>query len=310
MIWGAEIAWYLFLAGLGAGAYATAAWLAWKRPEAKIAQRWGRIIAPVVVAIGLVLLMVDASAGIKNPLRFFLLVTNLSSVMAWGVIILSAFMVVAVAGLVLNVAGKRNPRWLDAVGSVLALAVAAYTGVLLGASPAFPLWNPVLLPVLFVVSAASTGIAAVLLAAQVRAAGEMGELAALKRFHGTLPLVELALVVVLLLVTNGVAGSSASAAAAAGAASVANLVSGGYAVLFWAGFMIVGLLVPIGVDAFGSRVRRRVKATAGTDGSAAVAVVVEAAAPSVGLEVAAEVGILVGGFLLRFLIVAAAVPIG
>ena len=296
MIWGAEIAWYLFLAGLGAGAYATAAWLAWKRPEAKMAQRWGRIIAPVVVAIGLVLLMVDASAGIKNPLRFFLLVTNLSSVMAWGVIILSAFMVVAVAGLVLNVAGKRNPRWLDAVGSVLALAVAAYTGVLLGASLAFPLWNPVLLPVLFVVSAASTG--------------EMGEFAALKRFHGTLPVVELALVVVLLLVTNGVAGSSASAAAAAGAASVANLVSGGYAVLFWAGFMIVGLLVPIGVDAYGSCMRRRVRATAGTDGSAAVAVVVEAAAPSVGLEVAAEVGILVGGFLLRFLIVAAAVPIG
>lgn len=305
MVWGVEIAWYLFLAGLGAGAYGTTAWLAWKHPAAVKTQRIGRIIAPVVVGIGLVLLMVDAVAGMRNPLRFFLLVTNLSSVMAWGVIILSAFMVVAVVGLVLNLAGRRNPRGLDLVGVVLALAVAAYTGVLLGVSPAYPLWNLGLLPVLFVVSAASTGIAAVLLVSRLRFADELEGMESLKRFHAALPLVELILVTVLLLVTNGVVGSGASSVAAAGAASVANLVTGTYAPVFWIGLVFVGLVLPSVLDAFGSGTRRRVATTSGNDGG-----VVVTAQPSISVEIGAEVGILVGGFVLRFLIVAAAVPVG
>ena len=52
-----------------------------------------------------------------------------------------------------------------------------------------------------------------------------------------LRVLELVLVAVLLGVTAGSSGS----AAAAGAASVANLVSGAYAVPFWLGFVVVGL---------------------------------------------------------------------
>ena len=33
-VWGAPIAWYLFLAGLGGGAFITSAFLRWKHPEA------------------------------------------------------------------------------------------------------------------------------------------------------------------------------------------------------------------------------------------------------------------------------------
>ena len=69
-IWGAPIAWYLFLAGLGGGAYITSAFLRWRHPEAQGMRRAGHFIAPVAVAIGLVLLMVDAEAGLHNPLRF------------------------------------------------------------------------------------------------------------------------------------------------------------------------------------------------------------------------------------------------
>src|SRR5699024_8134430 len=47
------------------------------------------------------------------------------------------------------------------IGIPWSLAVAVYTGVLLGAAPAIPLWNTWLLPALFTVSALGTGVAAV-----------------------------------------------------------------------------------------------------------------------------------------------------
>ena len=51
-VWGAPIAWYLFLAGLGGGAFITSAFLRWKHPEAHGMRFAGHIIAPVVVIIG------------------------------------------------------------------------------------------------------------------------------------------------------------------------------------------------------------------------------------------------------------------
>lgn len=52
-IWGVIIACYLFLAGLGGGAFITSTFLRWRHPEAVNMIRIGRIIAPVVVIIGL-----------------------------------------------------------------------------------------------------------------------------------------------------------------------------------------------------------------------------------------------------------------
>ncbi len=44
-------------------------------------RRIGLVIAPIAIAIGLVLLMTDAEAGLHDPLRFFYLLTNFDSVM-------------------------------------------------------------------------------------------------------------------------------------------------------------------------------------------------------------------------------------
>ena len=55
-IWGAIIAWYLFLAGLGGGAFATAVFVRYRHPDCKRLMRVGRLIAPIVVIIGLCLL--------------------------------------------------------------------------------------------------------------------------------------------------------------------------------------------------------------------------------------------------------------
>ena len=283
MVWDAIIAIYLFLAGLGAGAFALGALTNWAKTPAPTMMKVSFIVAPVAVAVGTLMLVVDAHAGLMNPLRFFGLVANLGSVMAWGVIILSAFLVVSIVDLIVLLAKKSTPKALDIVGAVLAVCVAAYTGVLLGdAGVAFPLWNMAVLPILFIVSAASTGIAVTLLITRLVAADEAAALPWLGKAGLVLPVLELALVIALL----AVAGMAGGSAGAAGAASVANLVSGPYAVAFWLGFVVIGLAVPFVLE-FMSRRGSQSKA----------------------LPMAGEACVLVGGFMLRYLVIMAAVAV-
>lgn len=283
MVWDAIIAIYLFLAGLGAGAFALGALTNWAKTPAPTMKKVAFIVAPVAVAVGTLMLVVDAHAGLMNPLRFFGLVANLGSVMAWGVIILSAFLVVSIVDLIVLLAKKSTPKALDVVGAVLAVCVAAYTGVLLGdAGVAFPLWNMAVLPILFIVSAASTGIAVTLLITRLVAADETAALPWLGKAGLVLPVLELALVIVLL----AVAGMAGGSAGAAGAASVANLVSGPYAVAFWLGFVVIGLAVPFVLEFMSHR-----------------------GSQSKALPMAGEACVLVGGFMLRYLVIMAAVAV-
>ena len=199
-IWGAIIAWYLFLAGLGGGAFATAVFVRYRHPDCKRLMRVGRLIAPIVVIIGLCLLMFDAAAGFAHPLRFALLLTNFGSVMTWGVVFLAVFVVVALIVLVLDLMKREVPMWLDCVGLVMGLCVAIYTGCLLGVCQGFPLWNSALLPILFLVSAVSTGMAAVLLVGVFYAPDEFNEVVVMKKFHFWLPVIEFVLVAALLFI--------------------------------------------------------------------------------------------------------------
>lgn len=283
MVWDAIIAIYLFLAGLGAGAFALGALTNWAKTPAPTMKKVAFIVAPVAVAVGTLMLVVDAHAGLMNPLRFFGLVANLGSVMAWGVIILSAFLVVSIVDLIVLLVKKSTPKALDVVGAVLAVCVAAYTGVLLGdAGVAFPLWNMAVLPILFIVSAASTGIAVTLLITRLVAADEAAALPWLGKAGLVLPVLELALVIALL----AVAGMAGGSAGAAGAASVANLVSGPYAVAFWLGFIVIGLAVPFVLELMSHR-----------------------GSQSKALPMAGEACVLVGGFMLRYLVIMAAVAV-
>ncbi|MFR4998874.1 MAG: NrfD/PsrC family molybdoenzyme membrane anchor subunit [Slackia sp.] len=285
-IWGAPIAWYLFLAGLGGGAYITSAFLRWRHPEAQGMRRAGHFIAPVAVAIGLVLLMVDAEAGLHNPLRFALLLANFGSVMTWGVVFLSVFMVIALATAVLDIMKKKTPGWIELAGAVMALCVAVYTGALLGVCKTFPLWNNALLPVLFMVSALSAGAASVLLVAVFRHADEFNKAGVLKKFHFCLPIVETLLVASLCFITafNSTAGFE----------SVMSLVAGEWAVWFWLGLVFVGLILPTALETwllfFSSKEFEESK-------------------KAHLISAASDAGVLVGGFMLRYLVVMAAVPV-
>ena len=285
-VWNSLIAWYLFLAGMGGGAFITSAFLHWRHPHAVTLRKIGHVIAPVAVAIGLVLLMFDAEGGRHNPLRFALLLHNPFSVMTWGVVFLAGFMVVSVVVLALDVLKKGVPRWLELVGAAFGLCVGMYTGALLGVVKTFPLWNTALLPVLFLVSAMSAGAASVLLTAIFKHPEEFNRAGVLKKFHFCLPIIELVLVAALLFVTmyNSTAGFE----------SVWSLVAGKWAPLFWIGLVAVGLVLPTVLECrllFFSSKEFEESRTAHY------------------ISAASDAAVLVGGFLLRFLIVMAALPI-
>ena len=285
-IWGAIIAWYLFLAGLGGGAFITSAFLGWRHPEAVSMRKVGHLIAPIAVIIGLVLLMFDAEGGLHNPLRFALLLTNFGSVMTWGVVILAAFVIVALVALVMDLKKRRVPMALEIVGAVLGICVAIYTGCLLGVCKTFPLWNNALLPILFLVSAVSAGAASVLLVAVIRHADEFNRVGVLKKFHFCLPIIELVLVASLMFITsfNSVAGWN----------SVMSLLVGQYAPLFWIGLVLIGLVLPTALETWLLFFSPKE---------------FEESRKAHWISFGSDAGVLVGGFLLRFLVVMAALPV-
>lgn len=299
MVWDWIIALYLFLAGLGAGAFifATVVGLLKTQTDTRKLRLGSMIIALAAVALGTCMLMIDAKAGFANPLRFVYLVSNLHSVMTWGVILLSAFLVLAFVDCIV-VVKKNSCRALDIVTAVFALGVATYTGVLLGVSMAYPLWNAAILPVLFVVSALSSGFAAAGVYGHFACKDQLAQVKFRPLWGVIMPIIEGLLVAFLLIVTAHAAGYQAEA----GAQSVAAIVSGTYAVVFWLGLVIIGLAVPFCIELAGLlRGRKSARNTVQTE---------TADAGSSGFAIAlADAGVVIGAFCLRYIIVLAAVPV-
>lgn len=285
MVWGPMIAWYLFLAGASAGAFLTSAFVEVKYPESVKMRVAGRIIAPIFLGIGLVMLMLDAEAGLHNPLRFFWLIANPGSVMTLGVYFICVFMPVALVSALLEVLKKPVPKWLTWVGIVFAFAVAAYTGFLLGVVKAFPLWNNAVLPILFVVSALSAGLAATSLVGLLVDRERFEQMWLIKKSHVILSAIEMVVLATMLVIV--------SAGSVEGAASVYSLVAGQYAPAFWGGIVLLGLVAPFIIEGYPVFIAKRV----------------ETSMTSMVVSVIGEAGVLVGGFMLRLLVILAALPV-
>lgn len=296
MIWGWQIAWYLFLGGLGAGATLTS--LVASRSGSRFAaiERAGATLAGPAVAFGTALLVLDLGMGRREPWRLVYLYQNWESPMTWGTWILTLFIPVALLH-ALSVTGGLAPRWeryvapvrrvcvrgasgLKVAAGVLALSTAIYTGVLMSVPPSFPLLNSRLLPVLFLVSALSTGLSAAVLLGYVlaRRGGVELDLHQWSRLHVGLLVVELAA----LLAWLGVGSASQ-----AGNASVQLLISGDLAPVFWIGVVVAGLVGPVLAFVFETAKRGH----------------------SYRLALAGEAGVLAGGLALRYLVLLAAVPV-
>ena len=285
MVWGPMIAWYLFLAGASAGAFLTSAFVEAKYPESVKMRVAGRIIAPVFVGIGLLMLMLDAEAGLMNPLRFFWLISNPGSVMTLGVYFICVFMPVSLVSALLEILKKRVPKWLTWIGIVFAFAVAAYTGFLLGVVKAYPLWNNAVLPILFVVSALSAGLAATSLVGLIVDRERFEQMWLIKKSHVILSAIEIVVLATMLIIV--------SAGSVEGAASVQALLVGQYAPAFWGGLVLLGLVAPFIIEGYPVFIAKRV----------------ETSTTSMVVSVIGEAGVLVGGFVLRLLVILAALPV-
>ncbi len=239
--WGILIATYLFLGGLAGGLFAsTAALDALTRGKIERTAKLGALISWISMAIGLILLLADLGRP-EHAFRI-MLAPHMESPMAWGAWVIVMFTVLGLAywlGLSgfggellkpLRSALHRIKDLLGALGSMFGLMTAAYTGILLGFSR-LPLWRPWALPLLFTVSGIATGYA--VLTYLVHHTGEDAGLspAGLSKVELTIGVIEL-LVALLYVATIP--------ASARGAIASLTSVNG---ILFWLGFVAIGLIV-------------------------------------------------------------------
>jgi len=166
--WGWQIAIYLFLGGVGGGAYTIAALNHFLGESLELSTTVGLWIAFPALLIGTLFLISD----LGSPSRAFLAgMKPGTSWIARGTWIITAFMVMSFLHLVLHrftdvgqtTGGAVVVNIIAVAGIVFAIGTMAYTGILLGASKGIPFWRSGVVPVVFVISATVTGHFAIML---------------------------------------------------------------------------------------------------------------------------------------------------
>ncbi len=294
LAWGLPIATYLFLGGVAAASYYVGVIAdIVSNGRFKNLARLGSYIVFVPIAVGLLMLLLD----LGRPLDFWRLmfqqgplnegfIFRPSSVMSFGVWLLLGFSMfcgvaypflwIAEDKKVPGLVGKESLRKLIGIlGLPFAVLVAVYTGVLLSVSSQ-PVWaDTPFLPVLFVISATSTGFAAISLAMLFFQRGDAEAMVRLERGDRVLIVLELAVVAVLFIVLLFFPDASGP---------VKKLMIGQYAVFFWIGFVVPGLLLPLYIQLYIQRNQGRILKN---------------------LAVTSALLVLFGGFYLRYIILLA-----
>ncbi|NOY51118.1 MAG: polysulfide reductase NrfD [Chlorobi bacterium] len=249
-IWHWEIPLYLFLGGLAAGImfFAGLFLVMGKEKEMETTVKWAPFLVPVALVVGLFALFLD----LKHQLFFWRLYTTIrmESPMSWGawtLMIITPLSFFWVASYIKEVVPgwkwrlpifesfeslvikyRKHIAWL-AMG--LAIILGVYTGILLSAFNARPLWNTSILGPLFLVSGMSTGLAAIIWMSKSHY-----ERSVLSKIDIALIGVELFLIVHLFM--GFLAANQVQVEAA-------HLFLGGeFTVTFWVFVMILGLIVP------------------------------------------------------------------
>jgi len=269
--WGWPIALDLFLAGLGGGIMIVSA-------VADLFFGTGNLFLPasfaatVLLAMGASLLVFE----LGRPFQFLRVFSGQKAIMTFGSYLLSVLIVVSFAyGTFLfsflpwhAIEGLRQV--VAAVGLLLGIGVAIYTGVLPASMKSRPFWHGPALPVLFMVSAISNGIAVQYLLVHVLSSGSDVAVA-----EGLLTAANIVLLVVELIVLF-IYVLTMRASAAPPAAQAANAwLKGRQKLAFWVGLVVIGLIAPLVLYAVGISIT----------------------------WILASAGVLVGGIVLRFLVV-------
>lgn len=269
--WGWPVALDLSFAGLGGGIMIVSA-------VADLFFDTGSLFLPagfaatVVLAIGAGLLIFE----LGRPFQFHRVFSREKAIMTVGAYLLSLLIAVSfVYGTFFFSflpwhALEELRRLLAFVGLLLGISVVVYTGVLLASMKARPFWYGPALPVLFMVSSISNGIAVAYLLLHFLSAGN--EIAVAERFLTAVNIVLLILEIIVLFIYVFTMRASAAQPAAQAAAS---WLKGRQKLPFWAGLVVIGLFAPLILYSVGS-------ATA---------------------CILASAGVLIGGVMLRFLVV-------
>ncbi len=279
--WGILIAFYLFLGGLGSMAFCVS-FLYWLRGERKLSIA-GSVVGVVAVLIGILALVLD----LGHPERFYLvfLSPNLN-VKSWifiGSTFLSAFTLFAVlfiAPQILNII-KLNEKILKTFGWIafaFGIGVSAYTGILIGIVFNIPFWNAPALPIIFMISALSTGLATLVLVGLALRDSEVQKITHhLAKYDGFTMIFELIVLAIYLLIRSyGPVGAIES---------VKTILTGYLAPYFVGGVLLMGLAIPI-MLVFGYEVRK--------EGRGCVCVTILSA-----------IFVLIGGAMLRYVVLKA-----
>ncbi len=302
--WHAEVVWYLYLAGLGAGAVVvSASALLRGRGSGGDFQmaRYGAIVGPIAVMLGTSLLIFELGRPFRALNLFKVINLSPMSIGSWFLLFFIGLCIVYAAAFMpsyapqykqLNHYGAKIRRALAWFMMPLGIGVAVYTGVLLGAMPARPLWNSPILAFLFVISALSTGVAAVILVSSLLHR-KSTNLDHEEQYHQSAYVltatdtifvgIELLIIFLFMMFAQLTIGNVKYA--------VAVILPGGeMAVLFWFWVVFVGLVAPGLIElayiipklTYGKGFRM----------------------PKI-VEILVAVGVLVGGYMLRYVIVVA-----
>jgi len=249
-IWHWPIPLYLFLGGMAAGIlfFAALYYLRGKEDEYRVTVRIAPLLTPLLLVIGLIALFID----LRHKLYFWQLYTNikLQSPMSWGAWTL---MVITPASFIWSALHIRDviPSWnwkykwliwlegffnrykkiLAWVILLYALILGVYTGILLSAFNARPLWNTSILGPLFLASGLSAGAATIIL---------MSNNSEEREYFLKIDLVIIA--VELFLIVHMFMGFLASTQVQIEAARM--FLGGEYTAQFWIFAVILGMIIP------------------------------------------------------------------
>jgi formate-dependent nitrite reductase membrane component NrfD len=249
-IWHWQIPLYLFLGGMAAGILCIAAlyYIRGKEKEYYTAIRITPFLAPVLLVFGLLALFID----LRHKLYFWQLYTNikLQSPMSWGAWTLMVVTPVSFIWCALHIKDifpKWNwkYKWLLALETffnkykkvlawvmlIYGLILGIYTGILLSAFNARPLWNTSIMGPLFLASGLSAGAAATLIMSK-----DTIERKQFARIDLVIIGIELFLIVHMFM------GYLASTQVQVEA--VEMFLGGQYTMTFWIFVVILGLLIP------------------------------------------------------------------
>jgi formate-dependent nitrite reductase membrane component NrfD len=249
-IWHWQIPVYLFLGGLCAGILFFAALYTIQGKEDKMpgAVKWATLVVPIGLVLGLLALFLD----LKHKMYFWQLYTTvrIQSPMSWGAWVLmfitpisflwvASFMKEMIPGWhwkwdilekgeALIIKYRKMIAW---IMMALAIILGIYTGILLSAFNARPLWNTSILGPLFLISGLSTGAATIMWISNN------------KEERKTMSKIDLILIVAeLFLITHLLMGFMAGPETQIQSAQM--FMGGIFTVPFWVFVIILGLVVP------------------------------------------------------------------